>query len=516
MASFQKNFVVKNGLEVGLNGGSILVATSDGVGIGSTLPKSTLDVGGNAKIAGITTFGNNVIIDGNLTVSGTETIVNSSKLEVEDINIGIASATNKLTDIQLDGAGITIYGSEGDKTLTWDSSNSRLAFSTDAYAPRLNADTFIGNLEGNLNGLVTRVDQPNITSLGDLTGLSVSGISTLENKVEMRSDDGTPAKIDFYCEVNNLHYTRLQSAPHSQYSGIPIVTLPVASGNLIVGDTGSPISNDINTTGSIEASSFVGDGRGLTGLVAGIGIATSSGPVSYGITTLELKGSGISTSHIDSVSGIATIFLEGGSGSGSINISLNPPSNPEAGDLWYSPNHARTFIYYDESQVGYGSNAYWVDSSPFQIGAMDIGAENLSVTGLITGSEMVLSGIATASEFDVTGLITGSGMVLSGIATASEFDALSDINYKKNIKTVENGLDKIVSLRGVSYDWKQSDRPSYGVIAQELEEVLPELVHGGSGNDPKTVNYNGIIGVMIESIKELKQEVETLKKLINN
>lgn len=500
MASFQKNFVVKNGLEVGLNGGSILVATSDGVGIGSTLPKSTLDVGGNAKIAGITTFGNNVIIDGNLTVSGTETIVNSSKLEVEDINIGIASATNKLTDIQLDGAGITIYGSEGDKTLTWDSSNSRLAFSTDAYAPRLNADTFTGNLEGNLNGLVTRADQPNITSLGDLTGLSVSGISTLENKVEMRSDDGTPAKIDFYCEVNNLHYTRLQSAPHSQYSGIPIVTLPVASGNLIVGDTGSPISNDINTTGSIEASSFVGsfagDGRGLTGLVAGIGIATSSGPVSYGITALKLEGSGISTSYIDSTSGIATIFVEGGSGSGSgsINISLNPPSNPEAGDLWYSPNHARTFIYYDESQVGYGSNAYWVDSSPFQIGAMEIGAENINVTGLITGSEMVLSGIATASEFD----------------------ALSDINYKKNIKTVENGLDKIVSLRGVSYDWKQSDRPSYGVIAQELEEVLPELVHGGFGDDPKTVNYNGIIGVMIESIKELKQEVETLKKLINN
>ena len=599
MASFQKNFVVKNGLEVGLNGGSILVATSDGVGIGSTLPKSTLDVGGNAKIAGITTFGNNVIIDGNLTVSGTETIVKSSRLEVEDINIGIASATNKLTDIQLDGAGITIYGSEGDKTLTWDSSNSRLAFSTDVYAPRLNADTFIGNLEGNLNGLVTRVDQPNITSLGDLTGLSVSGISTLENKVEMRSDDGTPAKIDFYCEVNNLHYTRLQSAPHSQYSGIPVVTLPVASGNLIVGDTGSPISNDINTTGSIEASSFVGDGRGLTGIVEGIGIATSSGPVSYGITALKLEGSGISTSYIDSTSGIATIFVEGGSGSGSgsINISLNPPPNPEAGDLWYSPNHARTFIYYDESQVGYGSNAYWVDSSPFQIGVMDIDTENLNVTGLITGSEMVLSGVLTATSFygdgsnldgitesqiidlgtyatvsyvdtqvagivssapatldtlnelaaalnddanfattvtnqlalkadlsgdEFTGITTftkvifGSEMVLSGIATASEFDALSDINYKKNVKTVENGLDKIVSLRGVSYDWKQSDRPSYGVIAQELEEVLPELVHGGFGDDPKTVNYNGIIGVMIESIKELKQEVETLKKLINN
>jgi hypothetical protein len=58
------------------------------------------------------------------------------------------------------------------------------------------------------------------------------------------------------------------------------------------------------------------------------------------------------------------------------------------------------------------------------------------------------------------------------------------------------------------FDWKESGLPSYGVIAQELQEVLPELVHG---NDPKTVNYNGIIGVLIEAIKELKAEVEELK-----
>ena len=46
------------------------------------------------------------------------------------------------------------------------------------------------------------------------------------------------------------------------------------------------------------------------------------------------------------------------------------------------------------------------------------------------------------------------------------------------------------------------------MIAQELEEILPELVHG---NDPRTVNYNGIIGVLIEAIKELQEEVNSLK-----
>ena len=81
---------------------------------------------------------------------------------------------------------------------------------------------------------------------------------------------------------------------------------------------------------------------------------------------------------------------------------------------------------------------------------------------------------------------------------------------KENIHTVQNALDVVDNLRGVSFDWKESGRSSYGVIAQELQKVLPELVHG---DNPKTVNYNGIIGVLIEAIKELKKEVEELKSV---
>ena len=626
MASFQKNFVVKNGLEVGLNNGSILVATVEGVGIGSTVPGCALSVVGDSKISGITTFGRDVVVDGNLTVNGTETIINTSTLEVEDINIGIASATNRLNDSQLDGAGITIYGSDGDKTLLWDNSNSRLAFNTSVYAPSLSA----------------------IHSQSD--GLSVAGVSTLTNKLEIRSDDSSPGRVDFYCEVNNLHRVRLEAPPHANFSGNPVVVLPNSSGTLLLDDgsgasltnlnadnlssgtipdarfpatlpaaDGSALTNLTNlnasqlSSGTIPDARFPAvlpavDGSALTNLVAGIGIGTASGSVGFGITVLNFEGPGVSTAFLDQTTGIGTVFFEGGGGGGSISVSLTPPNSPASGDLWYSPNHARTFIYYDESVVGYGTDSYWIDAAPFHIppgnavpGISTTGTStfnNLSVSGVVTatsyyGSGANLTGItesqitdlgnyatvsyvnsevagivsaapatldtlnelaaalnddanfattvtnqlalkADLSEAEFTGIATfttgaeftgittftkvikGREMVLSGIGTANEFDALSDINYKKNIKTVENGLDKIVSLRGVSYDWKQSDRPSYGVIAQELEEVLPELVHGGFGNDPKTVNYNGIIGVMIESIKELKQEVETLKKIINN
>ncbi len=95
-----------------------------------------------------------------------------------------------------------------------------------------------------------------------------------------------------------------------------------------------------------------------------------------------------------------------------------------------------------------------------------------------------------------------------GDVTATDFNSASDINLKENIKTIENSLNTIEQLRGVTFNWKENQKPSLGVIAQELQEILPELVNDGN---IKSVSYNGIIGVLIEAVKELKKEVEELK-----
>lgn len=106
--------------------------------------------------------GGALTVTGNLTVNGTQTILNTNSLEVEDINIGIASASSKLTNAQLDGAGITIYGSQGDKTLTWDNGNSRLAFSTDVYAPRFYGDG--SNLQGVVSGVTVQEEGSSLST----------------------------------------------------------------------------------------------------------------------------------------------------------------------------------------------------------------------------------------------------------------------------------------------------------------------------------------------------------------
>jgi len=104
-----------------------------------------------------------------------------------------------------------------------------------------------------------------------------------------------------------------------------------------------------------------------------------------------------------------------------------------------------------------------------------------------------------------------SGDFTAGTITATNFNSTSDETLKTNIKTVENSLETIKSLRGVSFDWKESGKSSYGVIAQELEAVLPNLVNEGQN---KSVNYNGLIGFLIEAVKELSSEVEELKKKV--
>ena len=102
----------------------------------------------------------------NLTVNGTQTIINTTSLEISDKNIGIGS-TSTPSDSYADGAGITIYGTTN-KTLTWNNSNSRLAFNTDVYAPRYFGDG--SGLQGVVSGIA-------ISEGGESRGSSITTLN---------------------------------------------------------------------------------------------------------------------------------------------------------------------------------------------------------------------------------------------------------------------------------------------------------------------------------------------------
>jgi hypothetical protein len=103
----------------------------------------------------------------------------------------------------------------------------------------------------------------------------------------------------------------------------------------------------------------------------------------------------------------------------------------------------------------------------------------------------------------------------------------SDVRLKDNVKTIDNGLDKIMQLRGVEFDWNATSRKGQhdiGLIAQEVEEVIPEIVRekefkvGEFTNNKqtfKTIDYEKLVGVLIEAVKEQQEQINELKEKLN-
>ena len=107
--------------------------------------------------------------------------------------------------------------------------------------------------------------------------------------------------------------------------------------------------------------------------------------------------------------------------------------------------------------------------------------------------------------------ITNSGNItVNGTVTAN-----SDIRIKEDIEVIENAVNKIKQLRGVTYIRKdlEDKKRHTGVIAQDVLEVLPEAVEG-SEETTYTVAYGNMVGLLIEAIKEQQSEIDELKSLV--
>jgi hypothetical protein len=136
----------------------------------------------------------------------------------------------------------------------------------------------------------------------------------------------------------------------------------------------------------------------------------------------------------------------------------------------------------------------WEANKPFSI------TDATASTSTSTGALIVAGGVG------VTGNIVASGQV-----TAADINSSSDKRLKKNIKTVTSALDTVNALRGVTFEWKEGNGKAIGLIAQEVQEVLPEIV-STDDNGYLGIRYTNVVGVLVEAIKELKADFEAYKK----
>ena len=136
----------------------------------------------------------------------------------------------------------------------------------------------------------------------------------------------------------------------------------------------------------------------------------------------------------------------------------------------------------------------WEANKPFKI------TDATVATSTSTGALIVAGGVG------VTGNIHASGDVIS-----PNFYSQSDLALKQNIVTIKNPLDKLMGISGVNFKWKSDKSKAVGIIAQDVEKVLPEAV-STDGNGYKVVAYDSLIPLLIESVKSLKAELDLLKK----
>lgn len=294
------------------------------------------------------------------------------------------------------------------------------------------------------------------------------------------------------------------------------------SGDFVGTTDSQTLTNKTFTSSSVSSTGigFSGSTSGTTTLQAS---AVASGTLTLPTVTDTLVGRG-STDTLtnktiaagsNTISGLTNSNLSGTAGITNANLANSTISGislgSNLGDL--------TFGSYLTSSGSYnGSTARTVSIAGTSVNTADtLVARDISgnfTAGTISAS---VFNATSADAFRISGttviddsrnIINTVNANFSGIVTATDFNSTSDQNLKSNIKTVDNALEIVNDLRGVSFDWKETGKGSYGVIAQEIEEVLPQLVNNG---EIKSVNYNGLVGVLIEAVKELSQRVEELE-----
>jgi len=167
-----------------------------------------------------------------------------------------------------------------------------------------------------------------------------------------------------------------------------------------------------------------------------------------------------------------------------------------------------------------GTGGTVITSDRISTSYLDVGS-TISAPGRlhITGGEVLYllnkNGVTIGREWDGNGNLLVEGTITSWNAIyAPSFIYSSDRSLKTNILPLTNSLEKVKQLEGVSFNWKSTGDESIGLIAQDVEKVIPKIVHT-SEDGLKSVEYGNLVAVLIEAIKEQDKKIDSLQKQID-
>jgi hypothetical protein len=529
---------------------------SGDLGIGTTSPDEKLDVAGKVQVTGtsLTVLNNS---DPVVTVSDTDTNYRGSMRWLSSSNVleffTRYAGTYYTNNLVLDRGKVGIGTSTPNAKLDVQGTQGQLFSVTDDLSGSIFAVSDISGvpiLDVNSNGTIQFSDLGAGTLVTDANGnISVSsGGGSGGPYLPLTAGSTVPLTGDLYLESSSTDVVM-------SGNGSGAFTIDNTTGQIAFKANGSTVQSMVITSSQISLNERVAvntttmnsvnklEVNGQTRVVGSI----MAGNASTGNTALQqihIKNSGtagIRLEDSDSANLAFDLITDEGTG-----FYISETIGGESGD------NIRFIIEETTGNVGIGVNtpSYLLDvrdgtssgaiarfaaiNPHVIIESSTAGAAVLhlkpNTTGTKSGHFKVTAGngynfrwsndAAGASEVSYMTLDTsttgGGDLTVKGDVIA--YGSPSDRKYKENIKPIESALDKAMQLQGVTFDWKEADsildiKEDIGFIAQDVEKVLPELVRD-SGKGNLSLRYQGITPILLEAIKELKAEIEELKKQI--
>lgn len=418
----------------------------------------------------------------------------------------------------------------------------------------------VANARVNLN-----ITDANIRSLFSVSG--GGSYSTSNGVITIDSTDLTPfAKtIDLttanVIELTNLYFTtaRANTSIDNRVNKTFVDNLGVDATTLDgIDSTAFALDTDLTTANVAEVTNlYFTDARARVAVSQGLGISydNSTGIISANVTSVSGRTGAVVLTNVD-VAGLTTANVveltnlyftdararESISASGSINYSNstgvisftqgNTDTIDEGSSNLYFTN-ARSIASLVGQAVSIGEAT--ITGNLFVLGnVVEFNTETLVIedknivlangspsSASSNGAGITIDGASATllylsendnwqfnKNLDVLGSIAATGNI-----TSPFFFSESDIILKEEISPIKDPLKKLLKLVGVDFIWKSSKQKAIGVIAQNVEKILPEIV-GKSSSGFKTVQYDSLIPLLIEAIKEQQKQIDDLRKKV--
>jgi|UniRef100_A0A6C0CWQ0 hypothetical protein len=497
--SFNPTMVVYNGTSTQINPplttqGLVFSISGENVSVGDIFGSHTFDVSGSSNLNGNLTVSGSVGI-GKLTPNSDYRLDMYGNLLLTAKGTGVSQQPT-LT-LQYDTSPYT-YISSSSITDPTSSFSGQLTFQAGSFSFNNSIDVSgTGNFTDNLT-----VNNPNANSaLIHVIGPGVGGTYVMYGLDTFSTSDFTPPRSGPAVQIRatdtggfaaNLSFWTAENA------------LPVPEGeDVILQDAVERMT--ITTTGKVGIGT---DTPGYTLDVSGTGNFTDNLTVN---NNTEISGN-LSANNVGPSSdnqlepNVASAYLN----------SVSPFSSSSLSQLNMNGYmFTRAILNYNELNTSPTGLIFGTGNNTNQSDYLSLVTSGLTRLYILPGGTV---GIGTTNPnnsyiLDVNGNINVTGSITStGSCSCSSYNTTSDLRLKENITDLDKSLEKICNIRGVSYNLKSDENKTKisGVIAQEVMEHIPEAVNN-MDSEKLSVNYNSIIAHLIESVKELKREIEELK-----